>query len=158
MDTTTIMVQAADREWTLAALHFACALARNTGAEITMIKMAPVQHLGWLGTEFGCNSIGEQDHVDLHEFKETAEDYGVAISVHVFQYATFLEAVADAAAFVDASVVFAKIPASRLGLWHRAQEWYLRHLLANQHRQLYTLEKPAQATPETWTPSIMVPR
>jgi len=158
MKTKTIMVQSADRQWTLAALHFACALARNTGAEIAMVKMTPVQHLGWLGTDFGNNNMLQQDHIDLRDFEETAEDYGVPVSAHVFQYATLLEAIADAAAYVNAEIVFARIPDSRLAVRRKVQTWYLRHLLARADRQLYTLEKPAGVPPERWTPSIAVSR
>ena len=49
----TIMVQIADRAWTLDALHCACQMARRSAAVIALVSMIPVQHTGWLGTEWG---------------------------------------------------------------------------------------------------------
>jgi nucleotide-binding universal stress UspA family protein len=42
MSMPIIMVQIADRKWTLEALHRACALARDVNAEIVLLTMLPV--------------------------------------------------------------------------------------------------------------------
>src|SRR5689334_9925541 len=98
----TIMVQAVDRNWTMAALHLACALARSTDAEIALVKMVPVQHISWLGTEFGYQNLTVHDHDELSAYQATAEDYGVLLNKEMFQYMTLPDAIADAAEYFDA--------------------------------------------------------
>jgi hypothetical protein len=135
-----IMVHMANREWTLAAMHTACALARNTGAEVTVVKMVAVHHPGWLGTDLGYRSLSWQDHDNLRYYQATAEDYGVAFSMLVFQYVTLPEALVDAAAYIDAQEVFAVLPQSLIPYWRQLQLWNLRRQLSQQGRCLYTLE------------------
>jgi hypothetical protein len=58
---TVIMLQIADRTWTLEALHCVCAIARKMSAKIPLVKMIPVQHIRWLGTELGNMNFSEED-------------------------------------------------------------------------------------------------
>src|SRR5436305_12329422 len=102
-----IMVQIADRQWTMVAMHLAAALARNTGTELILVKMAPVQHLGWLGTEFGSPTLSRQDCEEIRDYEATAEDYGVPLSKQVFQYVFLPEALSDAADYFGVGIVFA---------------------------------------------------
>src|SRR5262245_49339568 len=106
----TIMVQVADLNWTMAALHLACALARSTEAAITLVKMVPVQHISWLGTEFGYQNLTMREHDELAAYQTTAEDYGVLLNKELFQYMTLPDAIADAAEYCGAQVVFATLP------------------------------------------------
>src|SRR5260221_8460506 len=106
MAKNVIMVQIADRGWTLTALHHACTLARGTNAEIMLVKMLPVQHTSWLGTEFGNMHLTEQDRADLCDFQATVEDYGVPYTALTFQYFSLAGALADASDHVDAQIVF----------------------------------------------------
>jgi hypothetical protein len=151
-----IMVQVADRNWTLSALHLACALARSMDAEIALVKMVPVQHISWLGTEFGYQNLTVGDHDELIAYQATAEDYGVPLHTEMFQYMTLPDAIADAAEYFGAQVVFATLPKSALPYWRRFQLWNLRRRLARQHRQFYTLDRPRDTSATDWTPSILV--
>jgi hypothetical protein len=137
MNTLIIMVQIADHQWTLDALHRACLLARDMNAEIALMKMVPVQHLGWLGTEFGNINFTAKERSELHDYEATAEDYGVPYSTHVFQYATLLEAISEAADYVKAHIVFATLPQSVIPFWQRFQLWGLRNRLAHGGRELF---------------------
>jgi hypothetical protein len=154
MDMQSIMVQVTERQWTLAAMHLACALARQAGLEVALVKMVPVQHVGWLGTELGNLSLTPQDRKDMRDYQMITEDYGVQSSNHYFQYVTLSDAIVDAAAYVEAQVVFATLPASVIPYWRRFQLWWLHQSLARQHRSFYTLEQPVDAA--IWTPSVLV--
>jgi hypothetical protein len=152
----TIMVHMADRTWTMIALHLASAMARSMGTEITLVKMTPVQHLSWLGTDFGSSNWTAQEREDLASYTATAEDYGVGLDPQMFQYATLPDAISDAAEYFDAQVVFATLPKSLIPYWHRFQLWALDRRLAGQHRRLYTLEQPPGPASVDWTPSVLV--
>ena len=131
----TFVVQIADREWTLEALHCACLLARNTSAQIALIKMIPVPHAGWLGTEWGYMKFTDQDEADFTDYQATLEDYGVEFAPLLFQYITLAEAMADVAVYVNAQIVFAKIPESIIPFWTTVQRWLLGRQFAQQNRQ-----------------------
>ncbi|MEP7289283.1 MAG: hypothetical protein ABI947_26320 [Chloroflexota bacterium] len=147
-----IMVQMSERAWTLKAIHLACTLARGTNTGVALVKMLPVQHLGWLGTEFGYQNFTQQDHLELRDYLATAEDYAVEVSTHVFQYATLYDAIADAANYVKASIVFANIPDSRIPYWHKFQIWSLRQRLISHQQKLYMLDTPIEtSTHEHWS-------
>jgi hypothetical protein len=131
-----IMVQISDREWTLEALHCACLLARNTSARIALVKMVPVQHATWLGTNLGYMNLTYQGHAEFVDYQTTIEDYGVEFTPLVFQYITLIEATVQAAEHVNARIVFASIPASIIPWWTKLQRWMLRRQLIHQRRQL----------------------
>src|SRR2546428_56721 len=119
MDTQSIMVQITDRRWTLAAMHLACALARPCGAEVALVKMVPVQHVGWLGTDLGYLRLTLDDRKDMTDYETITEDYGVPSSRHFYQYATLPGAIVDAAEYVNAGVVFATLPTSIIPFWRK---------------------------------------
>ena len=135
-----IMVQIADRAWTLRAVHQACLLARQTEAEVALMSMIPVQHLGWLGTDFGAMNFTDEKRASLHDYAATAEDYAVPCSLHAFQYFTLAEAVADAADHIDAQIAFATLPQSSIPFWRAFQTNRLRNRLSQQGRQLIELQ------------------
>lgn len=141
MTAYTIMIHVGTRAWTVETLHSACVLARRTDAEIALVKMLPVQHLGWLGTEFGNLSFTEQVEQELRDYALTLEDYGVPYSVNLMQYVTLIDALVQAAGHLKAQVVFAQIPGSIIPYWHRFQTAMLRRLLARQYRQFF--DRPA---------------
>lgn len=140
MTTSTIMVQLANRAWTLEALHCAGTLARGNQAQVALMQMLPVQHLAMLGTEFGYMDYTAEAHAELREYAATIEDYGVPYSLHTFQYATLPEALVDAADYVDAETVFATLPHYLLPYWRAFQLKRLAVNLANHQRQLFTLQ------------------
>jgi hypothetical protein len=151
----SIMVQMAEPQWTLQALHLACAVARANGYPITLVKMVPVSHVGWLATELGYQHFTIEDRRLLQECSITAEDYGVPSSVKLFQYVTLSEAVVDAAEQFNPRIVFATLPHYKLPYWRKYLIWRMRHALEHQQRLLYTLEE--SLTPVQQTPSIIVP-
>lgn len=150
----TILVQMSEKVWTMQALHLACALARNSSATLVLARLVEVQHYAHLGTPFGDNVPTPQEYDDIQEYAATAEDYGIEFSFRVMQCANRLEALADAADYLDSEVVFAHIPRSRIPYWQDIQTWLLKRRLAAGHRQLFTLARPSQQ--ETYAPSITV--
>jgi hypothetical protein len=132
---SVIMVHLSDREWTLEALHCASLLARNTSATLALVKLVPVEHLGWLGTEFGYMNFTHQEQTEFADFQATVEDYGIEFTPVLFQYMTLVEGIAQAAGYVDAQKVFAHVPASIIPFWTRFQRWQLKRQLARQNRQ-----------------------
>lgn len=135
----TIIVQMSERHWTMQALHLACALARNNHAQVILLRLMAVNHPGYLGTAFGNRSVSGAEYVDIKEYAATAEDYGIEMSLCQMQCVTSLGALADAAEELDADVVFAHVPESRIPYWRRLQVWNLERRLS--HSQLFTLDK-----------------
>ncbi|MEO8613009.1 MAG: hypothetical protein ABI690_34265 [Chloroflexota bacterium] len=149
-----IMVQVANKSWTMEALHLACAMARGGETSITLVRFMEVGHPSYLGTDMGKIAPNPQEHQELRDYQETAEDYGIELDVYSIQCLSVLDVVAQAANELEADVVFARIPASTLPYWRKFQIWNLGRSLKGQHCQLYTLDKPAEAT--EWVPSITV--
>jgi nucleotide-binding universal stress UspA family protein len=148
----TIMVYIGEHKWTVQALHLACALARNNNTTVTLVRMVPVQHTRWLGTEAGNTPPTSEAYELLREYQATAEDYGVELVVCSMQYATLADALGEAADHLDTPVVFATLPQSVIPYWRKFQLWMLEHHLAANQRRLYTLDQPTNV--ETWTPSV----
>ena len=145
-----IMVQILDREWTQEALHCACRLARNTSATIVLVKMIPVQHPGWLGTDLGYQNFTAQEQAEYADYQTTLEDYGVEFTALLFQYLTLTDAIAQAAEHVNAQIVFARVPDSIIPFWTQFQQWSLKRQLTRQQRRLikdlvYDLDDPLPA-------------
>lgn len=131
--TTVIMVQIADRAWTMDALHRACRLGRTMPTHIALVKMIPVQHTSWLGTELGDRNFSQQDQREIINFEATVEDYGIEYSSTFFQYTELDEAILQAAEMLNASIVFATLPKSVIPFWRNIQLQILqRRLRRNQ--------------------------
>ncbi len=157
MSMQTLMVQIADRQWTLEALHRACPLAFEEHGAIALVKMVPVQHLGWLGTEFGGMNFTDRERAELRDYEATIEDCGVAFSSVVFQYATLADAIVQAAEYVEASVVFATLPKSIIPYWRQFQLGRLRNSLARHGRQLIDPDQRSTVSPGDAMPVWSVP-
>jgi len=150
----TVLVQMADKKWTMQALHLACALARNNHAEVIVLRLMPVHNIGLLGSELGNVSPSDDEYEDLDLYGQIAEDYGVSMRVQPMQYTTLVDAIDQAAEFVGAQAVFAKLPKNAVQYWRKFQLWNLGRSLASRGCQLYTLD---QSTTEIeWTPSVTV--
>lgn len=147
-----ILVQISDRQWTMQAMHLACAMARNTDANVTLLHLMRVKSPVLLGTELGIAPPTSQECEDMREYEMVAEDYGVKIVVQPMQYDDLAEALIQAADFTDASVVFAQLPESVFPLWKRFQTWNLRRELMAHRRQLYLLDQ--NETMDEWVPSV----
>ncbi|MEO8393524.1 MAG: hypothetical protein ABI700_11090 [Chloroflexota bacterium] len=140
---TVIMVQIADRTWTLEALHCAGRMAREQSAKIALVKMIPVQHLGWLGTDFGYLNLSEKDEQEIADYAATLEDYGVEYDLYPFQYATLTDALVQVAEHIHAQIVFATLPDSRIPFWQRFQLHDLHRHFARDGRSL--IDRPLYA-------------
>lgn len=135
----TIMVQMSEHEWTMQAIHFACALARTNQTTILLLRMIPVTHPQYLGTPYGYCALSGQELKAIGEYGATAEDYQVTLAVQPMQYVTALDAIVDAADLFDVDIVFANIPTSVIPYWRQFRTWQLTRRLAAKHRRLYTL-------------------
>ena len=81
----TILVQMANEGWTLAAVNDACNLARKMDAAITLLRLMPVQHLSYLGTDCGKSAPTTREYQNMREYAAIAELYGVEITVRPMQ-------------------------------------------------------------------------
>ncbi len=149
-----ILVQMSDRQWTLQAVHLACAMARSNQTTVILLRLTPARHPSYLGTEFGDTPPTYEEYKEIDEYAATAEDYGVEMCLQPMQYVNWLEAVSDAADQLDVETVFAHIPPGRIPYWHRFQKWNLKRQLAAAHRQLFTLDQPAG--PADTLPTVIV--
>lgn len=143
----TLMVMMGERAWTLEALHLACALARHEVGTVTLVRMIPVMHPSYLGTEFACWEPTGQECRDMDEYMQLIAAYGVDSAEMIFQYINLTDALCDAAEQLEASYVFATLPQSRIPYWHRFQTHLLQTRLARQNRTLCTLEPTSDAAP-----------
>ncbi|MEP7290493.1 MAG: hypothetical protein ABI835_01865 [Chloroflexota bacterium] len=152
-----IMVQVAATAWTREALHCACVMARQQSARIVLMKFVPVQHLSWLGTDLTQQSLSDREQQELADYQTTLEDYGVDFCTQFFQFATLAEAVAQAAEYVAAQVVFAMLPKSVIPFWRSYQLRSLQHSLALSGCAFIENPTYVQAMPPlTEAPSIQV--
>ena len=130
-----IMVQIADRAWTLEALHCACVMARARSAQIALVEMTPVMQPSYLGTELAYLALSESDRMNSLEYQATLEDYGVEFSLYRITYLSLVDAIVEAADYVNAEVVFATIPWSIIPFWQTFQRRQLRRRLARNRRE-----------------------
>ncbi len=147
-----ILVQISNKQWTMQAMHFACAMARNTRTSVTLLHLMPVRSPALLGTELGLVPPTTQQRNDLKEYEMIAEDYGVELTLQPMQYDDMGEALVQAAEHTQASVVFAHLPGSALPFWKKFQDWNLRRQIAAQGRQIYMLNESEK--PDEWVPSV----
>lgn len=151
-NTATIVVQMSDRQWTMKAMHLACAMARNTQSSLVLLHLRPVKNPGLLGSGIGLEVPSVSEYQDLEDYGMIAEDYGVTLTVQPMAYESLVDALAQSAEYLNASALFAQLSESVFALWHRVQRWNLRRQLESHHCHLYTLETPVQA--DEWMPSI----
>ncbi|MBN8619706.1 MAG: hypothetical protein J0L63_12420 [Anaerolineae bacterium] len=138
----TILVQLADQQWTRQALHLACALARGQEHHIVLLRLMPVRHMSYLGTDWGNQPMSDAEYELLEDYLATAEDYGIAVNVTHMQSVSALESVIQAAELLEANTVFAQIPPSHIPYWHTLHRWLVEQRFMLARRTLYTLEEP----------------
>lgn len=131
MNTPIIMVQIADRQWTLEALRAACAIARKPSTIILLVKMVPVQHLGWLGSDWGNLNFSAHERTDFEHYQAIIAEYGHECIPVLFQYTTWIEGMIQTVAYVNADIVFAPKPRIILPLWRRFRIWDMKRCLAH---------------------------
>ena len=143
---STILVIAGERNWTLRALHLAAAMAREAGLPVVIVHMVPVAHLEYLGSGTREELLPFEDYDDLNHYLLTAEAYGVAAGIELFEYSDYSGGVTSAADQLDAAAVFAPAPAGFADIVTRFRLWALRRAL---HRPLYVLDRGDG--PPAWT-------
>ena len=140
----TILVQMSQRQWTLSAVHLACALARNHKAKIILLQLIPVAHPSYLGTQFGNTQPLPRDDDYADTYRAIAQDYGTRFTIQPMQCLTPLEALVDAAHQLEVDAVFAHVPTSRIPYWQAFQTWVLQRRFSAAHRELFM---PDQSDP-----------
>lgn len=155
MNTSRLMIVMGETQWTLAALHLACAMSRRDQTELLLLKMLPARHPLLLGTPGGSLSFTAVDAQALENMAATAEDYGVTLTVRCCQYTNYWPAVVDAAAQLAVTAVLVHIPASPIPYWQAIRHWWLHRQLTRQRQLLLTLDNLSPSL--TWTPTITLP-
>jgi hypothetical protein len=144
MAMSTIIVQATDQSHTLTALRAACDLAYNNQYDIVLLKLVPVNHPSWLGTDdWGYLNLTQQDQESLREYGRYAESCGVKVEVCCLQSISTVDALVGAAENVNAQIVFAHVPHTIIPFLHHWQIWLLRRGLKQRQCQLYTSDDAA---------------
>ena len=144
MAATTILVQMEARPWTWEALSQACAEADATGARIVLVKLVPDSYLAWLCDDCDAYCFSEAETADIVDYQTLAADYGVPLSVRVFQYHNLEEGIVKAADELKANTVFATMPPSPVPFMHDAP---LRHLEHRLHEHDHAFHSVAVAIP-----------
>jgi hypothetical protein len=144
MTVNTIIVQVADRRWTMRAMHLACDMARNTRSKVVLLHLLRVSNPRLLGSLVGWTPPTPEERQAIRDYKPVAEDYGIEIDVQPMQYESLVDALVQAAEELDASVVFARLPEHRFRLLHQYQTWSLQRQLERQKRQLCLIEEKLQ--------------
>lgn len=142
----TILVITGEANWTRRAVHLAAAMARDAGAGVIIIKLLPVARLEDLGTGVREELLGYGEYDALVEWVATAEAYGVAVQVELFEYVDYSGALLSAAEQLTPAAIFAPPPSGRPEFVARLRLWLLRRRLA---RTLYTLGP--DDNPPAWT-------
>ena len=138
MDQQAIMIVPGTRQWTQQALHLACAMARDAGAVVVMVKMVGVNHPLRLDDLVGTKDTA-QDRCLWEDCAATADIYGVPYQVQVFTYSDYVPGLVSAAEQMGAAAVFVSPAHSSFRLWNQIRQWRLRYALK---QTLYTLETP----------------
>lgn len=144
----TILVHMSDRQWTMQAVHLACALARNNATSVILLRLIPVTHPSYLGTNYVSTVPSRQEDDDLSEYAATAEDYGVELTLQPMQYVTAMDALVEAAELLDVDMLFAHLSPSRIPYWRQFQKWNLERRLRAAGCRLLTLDESPSVTVE----------
>lgn len=151
-----IMVVVDKRSWTIKALNCACRLALRRNAMIALVQLVPVTRIAMLGTDLGYLNFTQEDEDNLEDYTEIIESYGVKYSAHLFQATSArTKATLDAAALVDAQIVFATVAKSYWPRWQKFQLARLRSGLTKHQRQLVDqpVSNPDRLNLGTWAQS-----
>ena len=135
--TRRILIPLEEWRWMPEAARAASILARDTGAEIILLRMVPVQHIAWLGTELG--DLHSAAYWYLPALQAALTKSGIPYQVRQFQFTSFVDGVAQAVELFDASVIFARTPNCPIPFWRQFQNWRLRRLLEQSHCRWYEL-------------------
>jgi hypothetical protein len=158
-----IMLDIGSRAWTIDALSAACLMARRMDATILLVKMVPVQHIGWLGTALGYLDFTEQEQEEMAEYQELIEEYAVEYTPYVFQYLNLINGTIQIVEQFRPQMAFIKLPQTLIPMWRRFQWYRLRQQL--DRLQCRLIETPlfdasdsaytsSQADTDEWTQEL----
>lgn len=139
MSIRSILIVLGDHDWTIRAMHLACAMARDNGAVVFIVKMLRVNHPLLLGDVGGYVNYTALDRTALQACGDIAAEYGVPFREHVCTYADFAAGLAGAAEQLDAGVILTPPYTSRFEPWNRFMLWRVRRIVG---RPLFTLSSP----------------
>lgn len=139
----TMMVHMLDRAWTQEALHYACQRARESGAEVALLRLVPTRHARWLGTEFAYRPLTLSAYGDIGEHVATAEDYGFRLKLYHMSSLSTDEALIQAAEQFNAGVIVTRLEPSFVPYWNWFQTRRLEKLLRAQGCELCLLDSLA---------------
>lgn len=143
MDHPKIMVVIGEHEWTLDAVHQACALARRDGNQLVLLKMVPVKHHLLLGTDPG-SFVNKDEQSRVMEYLSLVDSYAVSCSICIFQYVAYSNALLSAAEQLDIRTIFASFPQEWLSAWRRFKISWLKRRLVRYDRALHVLDQAVQ--------------
>ncbi len=155
MDNRPILVQLNANCLTVEVMHLACAIARGRESQVVLVRMIPVQHIGWLGTELGQCAVSIEENDLIKACKSIAETYGVVLETMDFQYAVLDDALAEVAVQANAQAIFATLPAYPVSWWRRFLNWRLKRHLTRLGCDFYDLRQVKQT--EHDSPSVLIP-
>jgi hypothetical protein len=142
MNMPTIMVQMDDRKWTLNALREACQQARTRGAQVVLALMLPQRHVVFGGIDVARYNFTDAECEDLRDYNAVAEQYGVPLMTHVFEYDDLESGLAYAADTLNADTVYARLPGALLPVTQHGNERHLEQVLEAHKHHLRVLETP----------------
>jgi hypothetical protein len=147
-----VLVVLDEPEWTLGAIHLACAVVRSRGGKVVLLQMVPVRHPTYLGSDLAYLDFTFEQQRRLSEYQLLTSDYGVDFSVCVLPYDTYAGSLVDAAEQLGATVVFARFHRHWIPGWDALDRWWVERSLAHHGRELHTLEPPDGDA--GWTPQL----
>lgn len=139
-----ILVQLSEHDWTLQAVHFACAMARSQRADVILLRLDYVRHPMHLGTEYGRTPPSEEEIEVYWACASIAEQYDVTLQFKSIQCATKVGALLTAGDEHAAAAIFVHFPVHHIAYWRRFQIWKLNKSLAAMNCQLFTLDVPTK--------------
>lgn len=146
----TILVITGDAAWTRRAIHLAAAMARDAAGELRIIHLLPVARLEDLGANAREELLPFDRYQALADWAATAESYGVAVHVELFEYSDYAGALLCAAEQTGPRAIFAPPPGGRPAFVARLREKWLRRRLG---RPYFTLGPDDSPTAWSETPA-----
>jgi hypothetical protein len=149
----TVLVHMADHEWTTQAMHLACAMARNMGRSVVLLRLIRVSTPYLLGSALPVPPPSDEEEKAIVEYMMIAGDYGVQIELQPMHYESLTDAVVQAAQHLKAGAVFLALPKTVGPFWRRLQWWTLQRRV---NAPVYTLERSEPMG--DYTPAISIQR
>lgn len=137
-----ILVQMADTKWTAQAVHLACALARDTHKPVILLRLNRVEHISYLGSELADVPLTPLEYTQMQNYLGIAEDYGVEMDWTQIQCFAPMDALVEAAAYLEAAAAFVRVSKSPLSFVYQFRLWLLERRFGAHGCQLYTLDYP----------------